>query len=415
MKRDALSDVAIRQTKSKRKPIKLLDGRGLYLEVCPTGSKLWRYRYRNPASDEHGKRKETMLSLGEYPEVSLSQARADRDAARKLIKQGIHPARVRKAEKHARAAESANTFEAVAREWLTKKGKNWKPRNRDRIERALEREAFPTIGKLPIRSVTPAHLLAVMQKVEAKGSPTIAVLVRQWAFRIFNHAIANLKADSNPAAGEIRDAIQPPAPKSHPPLQRTDIPALDAALAGYAGERTTVIALRLLMLTFVRSVELRGAEWSEFDLDRAEWRVPRERMKMGESHIVPLSRQAVAFLRELYKLTGRQRFLFPNARRPGSYMASTTLNAALVRLGYKHRFSPHGFRSTASTMLNELGVRADWIERQLAHKSQGVRAIYNQAQYLAERRTMMQQWADLLAEYAKGDGKVLPMKSRRSR
>jgi integrase len=406
----ALTDVAIRQTKAKRKPIKLRDGRGLYLEVRPTGAKLWRYRYRSPQT-----RKETMLSLGEYPEVSLTQARADRDGARKLIKQGIHPARQREAERAVRVADSANTFESVSREWLAKKGKRWKPRNRDRIERALEREVFPTIGRLPIRSVTPAHLLAVMQKVEAKGSPTIAVLIRQWAFRVFSHAIANLKADSNPAAGEIRDAIQPPAPKSHPPLERSDIPALEAALSGYAGERTTVVALRLLMLTFVRSVELRGAEWTEFDLDRGEWRVPADRMKMGESHIVPLSRQALALVRELQKLTGRQRFLFPNARQPSSYMASTTLNAALVRLGYKHRFSPHGFRSTASTMLNELGIPADWIERQLAHKSRGVRAIYNQAQYLTERRAMMQQWADVIDEYAKGDRKVLPMKSRRVR
>jgi integrase len=405
-----LTDIAIRQTKPKRAPIKLRDGRGLYLEVRPSGSKLWRYRYRSPHT-----RKETMLSLGEYPGVSLTQAREDRDAARKLIKQGIHPGRAREAERAVRVADGANTFVSVSREWLAKKGKHWKPRNRDRIERTLEREVFPTIGKLPIRSVTAAHLLAVMQKVEANGAPTVAVLIRQWAYRIFNHAIANLKADANPAAGEIRNAIQAPATKSHPPLERVDIPALEAAISGYGGEQTTVIALRLLMLTFVRSVELRGAEWAEFDLGRAEWRVPASRMKMGELHVVPLSRQAVALLRELYRLTGRQRFLFPNARRPGSYMGATTLNAALVRLGYKRRFTPHGFRSTASTMLNELGVRSDWIERQLAHKARGVRAIYNQAQYLAERRTMMQQWADLLDEYAKGDGKVLPMKSRRVR
>lgn len=176
-----------------------------------------------------------------------------------------------------------------------------------------------------------------------------------------------------------------------------------------------MIALRLLMLTFVRSIELRGAEWSEFDLDRAEWHVPAGRMKMGEAHIVPLSRQAIALLKELQKLTGRQRFLFPNARRPGAYMAATTLNAALVRLGYYRRFSPHGFRATASTMLNELGVRPDWIERQLAHKDRNqVRAVYNRAQYLAERRLMMQQWADLLDEYAKGDGKVVPGKFRQT-
>jgi integrase len=405
-----LTDVAIRQTRPRAKPRKMRDARGLYLEVRPNGSKLWRYRFRDPQT-----RKESTLALGEYPETSLIKAREDRDAARKLLKQGIHPVHERRAQKAILVADGANTFEAVAREWLKKRGKEWTPRNQQRIERTLEREAFPLIGPLPIRRVSAAHLLAIMQKIDGKGSPTVAVLFRQWAHRIFNYAIATLKADANPAAGEIRNAITPPATKNHPALTRQDIPALDTALLGYTGERTTVIALRLLMLTFVRSVELRGAEWSEFDLDRAEWNVPAGRMKMGEAHIVPLSRQAIALLNELHKLTGRQRFLFPNARRPGAYMAATTLNAALVRLGYYRRFSPHGFRGTASTMLNELGVRPDWIERQLAHKDRNqVRAVYNKAQYLAERRLMMQQWADLLDEYAKGDGKVIPGKFRQT-
>jgi integrase len=405
-----LTDVAIRQARTRNHPRKLRDGRGLYLEIRASGSKLWRYRFRDPQT-----RKESTLALGEYPEISLTRAREDRDGARKLLKQGIHPVHERRAQKVIRAAEGANTFESVAREWLAKKGRHWTERNRLRIQRTLEREAFPLIGPLPIRRVTPAHLLAIMQRIEGKGSPTVAVLFRQWAFRIFNHAIATLRADTNPAAGEIREAVKPPPTRNHPALTRKDIPALDTALTGYRGERSTVIALRLLMLTFVRSVELRGAEWSEFDLEQAEWHIPAARMKMGEAHLVPLSRQAVALLKELQKLTGRALFLFPNSRDPRAYMAATTLNAALVRLGYYRRFSPHGFRATASTLLNEIGVRPDWIERQLAHKDRNaVRAVYNRAQYLAERRVMMQQWADLLDQYAKGDGKVVPGKFRRA-
>jgi integrase len=401
----ALTDVAIRQARPRAKPRKLRDGRGLYLEIRPNGSKLWRYRFRDPQT-----RKESTMSLGEYSEISLTEARDARDSARKLLKQGMHPVHERRLQRAIQATDGANTFEAVARQWLGKKGKEWTEKSRRRVERTLERDAFPLIGPLPIRRVSPQHLLTIMQEIEAKRSPTVAVLFRQWAFRIFNYAMATLKADSNPAATDIRNAITVPEPKNHPALSRHDIPGLDAALREYTGERRTVIALRLLMLTFVRSGELRGAEWSEFDLDRAEWRIPADRMKMGEAHIVPLSKQALALLKELHAQTGRQRFLFPNARRPGAYMAATTLNAALVRLGYDKRFSPHGFRGTASTLLNEAGYHPDVIERQLAHKDRNeVRAVYNKAQYLPERRAMMQQWADMINVYARG-ADVVPIK-----
>jgi integrase len=419
-----LTDAAIRQAKKAARPIKLTDAKGLYLEVRPTGAKLWRYRYRLP--DKSGVLRENLFAAGEYcqppagetPEqararqeagrLTLDEARTKRAEWRGLVKQGLHPAHQRQLRVAENIAAGANTFEVVAKQWIAKKGRGWSERNRLRIERTLKREVYPTVGNLPIRSVSAAHILAVMQRVESEGAPTVAVLIRQWCYRIFNHAIANLLVGTNPAAGEIREAIQPPRARNHPMLTQKDVPVLLDRLAGYKGKRITVIALRLLMLTFVRSAELRGAEWSELDLDAKEWRIPAKRMKMRAAHVVPLSDQAVTLLRELHKLTGTKRFLFPNERRANAYMGATTLNAALVRLGYEGRFSPHGFRSTASTMLNEVGFRPDWIEKQLAHKPRDtVRATYNRAEYLVERRQMMQQWADTIDVLAKSDKRII--------
>jgi integrase len=410
----ALADVTVRQAKKATKPYKITDARGLYIEIRPTGKKLWRYRYRMP-DPKTGKRRENVYAIGEYPEISLDAAREKRNQARRLVKQGIHPAHDRHAKRAEQITEGANTFEAIGREWLQKKWKSWAESNREYIKRTLEREVFPYIGRLPIKSVTPAHILTILQRVEAGGAPTVAVLIRQWCFRIFGHAIATLRAGTNPAAGDIREAIHVPKPQSHPPLEKKELPKLLEALAGYGGDRVTVIAMRLVMLTFVRSQELRGAKWEEFDLDAAEWRIPAERMKMRTLHIVPLSEQAVALLRELNERTGWSPHLFPNTRTPGTYMAATTLNAALVRLGYKHKFSPHGFRTTASTMLNEMGYRPDLIERQLAHVERNrVRATYNRAEYLAERRQMMQGWADEIDAMASSDRKVVSGRFRKT-
>jgi integrase len=419
----ALTDTRIRNTKPGDKPIKLTDAKGLYLEVRPTGAKLWRYRYRIQG-------KENVFAAGEYAQapageskqqaderiragrLTLEEARVKRLEWRGLVRQGIHPAHHRHAQVAETIATSANTFQAIAEEWLTKKGKDWTPRNRNRIERTLKREVFKTIGNIPIRSVTPAHILQIMLSVEAAGAPTVAVLIRQWCYRIFNHAIATLRADTNPAAGDIREAIKPPKTRSHPALAHSDIKPLVTAIAGYGGEPATKIALGLLLLTFVRSAELRGAEWKEFDLEHGEWRIPAGRMKMRASHIVPLSTQAIGLLKALEKLTGRQKYLFPNSRTPQSFMAATTLNAALVRLGYEGKFSPHGFRATASTILNEMGYQPDWIERQLAHNEPNkVRSAYNRAEYLPERRTMMQQWADTVDSFAKG-ADVVPIRRK---
>jgi integrase len=388
-----LSDAKIRNIKPTDKPQKLADGGGLYLEVRPSSAKLWRYRYRIAG-------KENIFSIGEYPTIGLADAREQHRKARSLVEQGIHPSHHRQAERLATYAANENTFEAVAREWISKKGIHWSPYYRSQIENFLMADMFPHVGKLPIRNVTAAHLLKILQRVEERGAHSVALLLRQWSSAIFRYAVATLRADTDPAAALI-GAIHRPKVKHHKPLSRQDITDLAKGLDEFGGYRTTVIAIRLMLLTFVRTGELRKAEWPEFDLERAEWRIPKERMKMDELHIVPLSRQAVELIRELQTYTSGRRWLFPNYRNPQMCMCSTTINRALERMGLNGKdsigFSAHGFRATASTFLNELGYRSDVIERQLAHAERNkVRASYNQAEYMDERRTMMQDWADMV-------------------
>lgn len=420
-----LSDSKIRNAKPGEKPIKLTDAAGLYLEVRPTGAKLWRYRYRIAG-------KENVFAVGEYVQapsgeakgqtqsrrnagmLTLAEARTRRDECRALVKQGIHPAHYRQAARMEQSARNANTFEAVAREWIAKKKPGWTPYYLRQVENFLEADVFPYVGSLPIRNVTAAHLLEIVRRVEGRGAATVALMVRQWASAIFRYAVATLRADVDPAAA-LRGAIHRPKVEHRKPMSRAQIGDFVKALEVYGGYRTTVIALRLMLLTFVRTVELRGARWTEIDLDRAEWRIPAERMKMREPHFVPLSRQAVELLRELHIYTGGRGFLFPNYRNPKTCMSGTTLNRALERMGFNGKdsigFSAHGFRATASTILNEMNYRPDVIERQLAHAERNkVRASYNQAEYLDERRAMMQQWADLTDEMAKDVDKVAPFR-----
>lgn len=408
----ALTDAKIRNTKPTAKPVKLADSGGLYLEVRSSGAKLWRYRYRIAG-------KENVFAIGEYfadkraGHVSLDDARRQRDEARVLVKQGIHPAHQRQTQRMAQLAEASNTFEGVAREWIAKKATGWTPYYTRQVEGFLGADVFPYIGKLPIRSVTAAHLLEIVRRIEGRGAETVALLVRQWSSAVFRYAVATLRADGDPAAA-LKGAITRPKVVHSKPLSREQVAAFVKALDSYGGYRTTTIALRLKLLTFVRTIELRAAEWPEIDFDRAEWRIPAERMKMREPHIVPLSRQALELLRELHTLTGGQRWLFPNYRRPATCMTATTLNRALERMGFNGKggigFAAHGFRATASTMLNEAGYRPDVIERQLAHKERNkVRASYNQAEYLDERRAMMQQWADMADNMAE-DGTVTPIR-----
>ena len=388
-----LTDARIRTTKPEAKPVKLADGGGLYLEVRPSGKKLWRYRYR--IAD-----KENLFAIGGYPEISLAEARAEHDKARSLVKQGVHPSHNRQAERLSTQLANANTFEAVATEWIAKKAGRWTPYYRRQVENFLGADVFPYVGKLPIRNVTAAHLLEIIRRIEGRGASTVALLVRQWSSAIFRYAVATLRADSDPAAA-LRGAIHRPKVRHRKPLTKGQIKDFTEALEKYGGYRTTVIALHLLLLTFVRPGELRKALWSEFDLGNADWRIPAERMKMREPHIVPLSRQAVILLKELQTYTGGRELLFPNYRRPKDCMTATTLNRALERMGFNGKdsigFSAHGFRATASTLLNEMGYRSDVIERQLAHAERDkVHASYNHAEYMHERKVMMQEWSGLV-------------------
>ena len=270
---------------------------------------------------------------------------------------------------------------------------------------------FPYIGSAPVQTVSPARLLELLRQSEKKSGPKAAMKLRQYASQVFRYAIVNQCGEADPAM-VLKGAIHAPPTKHRKPLSRDRIRALSEAIDADMGNRETQIALKLLLLLFVRPSELREAVWTEFNLDASEWRIPAQRMKMRQPHVVPLSAQAVELLRELHHRTGRHHYLFPNTNRRDACMSASTLNAALERMGFKSEFSAHGFRATASTLLNEIGYRPDVIERQLAHQDRNkVRASYNQAEYLPERRAMMQQWADMLDALAQG-AQVIPLQRR---
>ncbi|MDR3417728.1 MAG: integrase arm-type DNA-binding domain-containing protein [Nevskia sp.] len=406
----SLTDTKIRNAKPKEKPYKLMDGLGLFLFVSPNGSKLWRYRFWL-----HGK--EGLYSIGDYPMVSLAQAREARDKARALVKQGVHPVRQRQ-EVHLRQANEANnTFEAVAREWMDHKSVKWSEVRHKRVKRTLEKEVFPEIGALPIKEISSARLLPLIRNIAKRPkrpAPVTALLVQELCGSVFRYSILTLRAENDPTYA-LRGVVERPRIKHKTPLDKKDIPVLVGKLANYGGSPVTVAALRLLLLTFVRPGEVRRAQWDQIDLDAAEWRIPAPIMKMRDTHIVPLSRQAVGVIRELHRLTGDRDYLFPNIRRPKSFMASTTLNQALANIGFRGKFSAHGFRATASTLMNEMDFDEDLIERQLDHQERNAtRASYNQAKHLAKRKAMMQEWADYLDSLIRGADKVVSIRSKKA-
>ncbi|MEL0587111.1 MAG: integrase arm-type DNA-binding domain-containing protein [Candidatus Thiodiazotropha sp. (ex. Lucinoma kazani)] len=391
----ALTDTAVRNAKSKEKDRKLFDGGGLFLLVKPNGARYWRFKYRF-----HGREK--LLALGVYPDVTLKSARDKRDDARKLIADGIDPSKARKAEKAARNNE--NSFEAIAREWWGNRESNWSESHSSRIMLRLENDVFPWIGTKSIGDITPAELLTVLRRVESRGAIETAHRIHQSCGQIFRYAVATLRAERDTSA-DLKGALPPVSKKHYPSI--TDpklIGELLRVIDGYQGAFITRCALQLAPLTFVRPGELRHAEWSEIDLDKAEWRIPAEKMKMKTVHIVPLSIQAIAILNEIKPLTGQGKYVFPSVRSPKRPMSENTVNAALRRLGYtKKEMTGHGFRSMASTILNEQGWNKDAIERQLAHTERDlVRASYNYAQHLPERVKMMQWWADYLEGLKQG-------------
>lgn len=390
-----LTVAQIRAALPREKAYRLYDQRGIYLEVQPNGGRYWRLKYRFEG-------KEKRISLGVYPETSLATARKKCDEARSLLASGIEPSAHRKAQKIARAG--AETFEVIAREWFEGQAKVWAPSHSDKVIGRLEREIFPWLGSKAIQDITAPLILERLRAIEDRGYNETAHRTLQVVSRVFRYAIATGRAFQNPGA-DLKGALKPV--DSQPLASITDpreVGALMRAVSGYNGEFPTVCALKLAPLLFVRPGELRKSRWSEFDLEKAECRIPAKRMKKKVTHLVPLATQAVEILNALFPLTGRYEYLFPGARDTNRPMSENTITAALRRLGYASgEMTGHGFRAMASTLLNERGWNPDAIERQLAHLERNkVRAAYNYAEHLPERRQMMQAWADYLDELREG-------------
>lgn len=385
----ALTDTKIRQAKPTDKPYQLQDGSGLYLEVRPTGRKIWRYRYWMPDG------KDGRMTLGDYPAVSLQDARRKREEAREVVKTGRNPVVAQKVAKLSESATGAATFEAVMREFVAKKSATWSDRYRAEFVRVMEANILPDLGKVPIADLKPPALLAVLRKMEDRGAATYATMARSRCSAVFRYAVQTLRCESDPAALLAGAIVRAPRETARP-MPREVLAELLDKLTRYGGHRTTVIAMRVIMLTFVRTIELRRAEWQDVDLEAGVWSIPADKMKMARPHVVPLASQAVDLLRELHAITGGGRLLFPHSRRPGEPMAQDTLNSAFRFMGLG-QWSAHDFRATASTYLHELGYPSDHIELQLAHSdSNSIRGVYNHARYLPERTAMMQAWADWL-------------------
>lgn len=402
-----LTDIAIKSAKPGPKPVKLSDGGGLFLLVTPTGGKWWRLKYRIGG-------KEKLLSLGVYPDVPLRDAREKRDSARKLIAAGGDPSEQRKATKQAQAG--AESFEAVAREWYAKFSPSWVPSHGERIIRRLEADVFPWIGSKPIADIKAPELLSVARRIHGRGALETAHRALQNCGQVFRYAVATGRAERDPT-GDLRGALPSPKEKHHASItDPAEIGALLRDMDSYSGSHIVKCALRLAPHVFVRPGELRKAEWSEFDFEKAEWRIPAARMKMREMHIVPLSRQAIAILREIEPLTATPRhpqskqtlYVFHGARTRDRPMSENAILAALRRMGYsKDEMTGHGVRSMASTLLHEQGWNHQAIERQLAHAERNaVSAAYNYAEHLPERRKMMQAWSNYL-DILREDRKVI--------
>ncbi|VWD18958.1 MULTISPECIES: integrase arm-type DNA-binding domain-containing protein [Burkholderia] len=387
-----LTDIKIRQTKAGNKPTKLTDGNGLYLLVKPSGSKLWRYKYRIAG-------KENVFAIGEYPTISLQDARAARDDARELVKKGLHPSHARQEVLSARINEGEATFRAVSDEWLEKKRKTWTERHFGEILRMLEADAYPFIGNRSMRSVTAHDVLALMRRVEERGSPSVAIKLRQYVSNVFQYAVITLRADTDPAS-VLRGSVLKPPTENARPLSRDELKTLFRQLPTYKSRRTA-IAIRLLMMLFPRTIELCRARWEEIDLGIAEWKVPPEKIKSRRLHIVPLPKQALRLLRELQEMYGNRGYILPilHTNRTRPHMSRATINRAIAYMvpDNPEPITGHDFRATASTNLHEIGWKDEVVEMQLSHKDKDrTRSTYNHAKYLPERREMMQAWANWL-------------------
>ncbi len=398
-----LTDTAVKKAQTKDKQYRLADERGLVLLVRPNGGKLWQLRYRHEG-------KEKTASLGQYPDVSLSAARAKRDDMRKLVAAGTDPIADKRARVAAKAASSVNTFEAVAREWWAQ----WSPvknaRHAGYVLARLEADVFPAIGARPVAEIKAKEIVDMAKAIERRGAGDIAKRAMQTSGQVFRYAVAHGKAERNPVTDtKPSDVLKSRTKANYARVELTELPELLRKIEAYQGTPTTRLAMKLMALTFVRTGELIGAKWAEFDLDAARWGVPAVRMKMGTPHIVPLSPQAIEVLKVLHTVTGGRELLFPGERDHSKPMSNNTILGALERMGFKGRMTGHGFRGLASTVLHENGFDHAHIELQLAHMERNaVSAAYNHALYLPQRAAMMAWWGNYLESVTKGN--VLPLR-----
>lgn len=381
-------------TKPKDKAFKLSDGGGLYLLVNPSGSKYWRLKYRFAG-------KEKLLAIGVYPDISLAQARSRREEAKKLLLEGKDPGQERKLEKLSRQLEVESSFEAIAREWYTRRFDRWSVSYREEMMRTFEKDVFPFIGHRPIKEIKPLELLEVLSKLETRGATEKARKVRQRCGEVWKYAIVTGRAEYNPAP-DLASALVVHEKEHYAFLMKDELPDFLRTLETYSGSILVKIAMKLTMLTGVRPGELRKAEWSEFDFEKRLWHIPKERMKMGRPHMVPLSNQVIDLLNQLRPITSIHSLLFPGRNDPKKPMSDMALTVLVRRIGYSGRVTGHGFRHTMSTILHEQGFNTAWIETQLAHVDKNsIRGTYNHAQYLEGRREMMQWYADYIDSLSK--------------
>jgi integrase len=385
-----LTDTLIKAAKPKEKPYPLPREAGLFVMVFPSGSKLWRYAYTFGG-------RESMLSLGDYRDVPLVTARRRREDARRLVAAGIDPSAQRRADKAASKTAAANTFEIWAEKWFAAKSGAWSPATADKARFYLDSDLLPALGGRPMNMIRRSELIEVLKGMENRGAHNVARKCRGWLFNIFRFAVVAEVIESNPATDLVVVAAAAPKARKMPHIAERELPQLLRAIDAYSGAPEVRCALQMQLLTAARPGELRSMSWSQIDLQAATWTVPAERMKMRRQHVVPLPDQAVAILRGMRAVTGGRELVFASPYQPRKPMSENTLNVALGKLGYKARQTAHGFRHLISTALNERSYNRDWIERQLAHgDADEIRDRYNGAEYLTQRRQMMQAWANEL-------------------
>lgn len=390
----AISDAALRAAKPADKAYKIAAGGGLYLEVTPTGSKLWRWKYRL-----HGK--ENRFAIGRYPDIPLKEAREAAEAARKEVKEGKHPAQQKQQNRLLAARDQKNTFEAIAREWVALR--DWEEITKKRRLNMLERVVFPHIGNFPAKQIISAQILDILERANKDNGNSVANEAKRTMASVFEFAIGTLRASHDPVH-PVRKALPANKTQHKRPLTADEIGRLLNAVDGHGGYHQIQCAFNLMWLTLARPTEVVEAEWSEIDLEAALWRIPAERMKKRKEHLIPLPHQALALLRGMHTLSGTKKHLFPHRDDKTKPMVTASFRQMLNVLGWAGIFSPHATRTTGSTHLNEMGYSPDWIERQLAHEEpNAVRRTYNHADYLNNRREMMQHWADLLDQWKKAN------------